>query len=127
MRGDHRALSPLARARGRDHQHSHHSSPPVIIPPAGPRPIARRRRRRAERPDGARLAKARARKRARRTPSYERQKPRTLVFMPHAISAVRAHVEVAVRNGLAAVVIPRPRLSLAAVAARRSWYEGGYG
>jgi hypothetical protein len=28
-----------------------------------------------------------------------------------AISAVRAHVEVAVRNGLAAVVIPRPQLS----------------
>ena len=35
-------------------------------------------------PGSPRLA---ARKRIRRTPSYERQKPRTLMFMPHAISA----------------------------------------
>ena len=37
MRGDQRALSPLARARRRDHQHSHYSSPAVIIPPGGRR------------------------------------------------------------------------------------------
>ena len=41
VRGDQRALSPLARARGRDHQYPHYSSPHGIIPPAGPRPIAR--------------------------------------------------------------------------------------
>jgi uncharacterized protein (TIGR03083 family) len=92
MRDDQRALSPLARARGRDHQHSHYSSPPDIIPPAGLRPIAR-----PTRPDpapGAAEPSARltpgwqgpaARKRARRTPSYERQKQRTLVFMPHDV------------------------------------------
>jgi hypothetical protein len=36
VRGDQRALSPLARARRRDHQYSHYSSPHVIIPSAGP-------------------------------------------------------------------------------------------
>jgi hypothetical protein len=36
VRGDQRALSPLARARGRDHQYSHCSSPDGIIPPADP-------------------------------------------------------------------------------------------
>jgi hypothetical protein len=41
VRGDQRALSPLACARGRDHQYSHCSSPDVIIPPAGLRPVAR--------------------------------------------------------------------------------------
>jgi len=53
VRGDQRALSPLARARGRDHQHPHHSSPHLIIPPHRPpvdspvhqaMPGARRRR-----------------------------------------------------------------------------------
>jgi hypothetical protein len=33
MRSDQLALSPLARARGRDHQYSHYSSLPVIISP----------------------------------------------------------------------------------------------
>jgi hypothetical protein len=36
VRGDQRTLSPLARARRRDHQYSHPSSPDVIIPPAAP-------------------------------------------------------------------------------------------
>ena len=36
MRGDQRALSPLARVRRRDHRYSHYSSLPVIIAPADP-------------------------------------------------------------------------------------------
>ena len=48
VRGDQRALSPLARARGRDHQYPHRSSPHLIIPPSE-RPVdtsAHRRRQR---------------------------------------------------------------------------------
>ena len=49
--------------------------------PGAPAPLARAR-------GGARPAKARHQETARRTPTYERQKPTSLVFTPHARSAV---------------------------------------
>src|SRR6266566_2975574 len=84
VRGDQRALSPLARARGRDHQYPHYSSPHVIIPPAGPRPVARPAR---PCPAPSPACPGSPPGTVRRTPSYERRKPTSLVFMPHARSA----------------------------------------
>jgi hypothetical protein len=90
-------------------------------------PLARPQATGPQSPPGAvRFGQATAADQRTRTASSARDTGRMQRNRWTHLTAVRAHVEVAVRNGLAAVVIPRPRLSLAAVAARRSWYEGGY-
>jgi len=97
VRGDQRALSPLARAPGARSSvpallisSCHHPArrPPADSPAPQAMPGAQRRWPGREAAPG--LPRLAARKRARRTPSYERQNPTSLAFMPHARSAVPA-------------------------------------